>query len=383
MYSGIVVLFIIIQFLFLIYGVRNSRINLFFSFFLLTLFIYFLAHIYWVELQDLKVSLVLVNNFTPLYFLTGPLLYFYVKSILEGDYRFNKNDLLHTIPFSIQVVAISSYVFSPAENKIEILSLLLEDPQSAINSEFNLFFSPSGNFLFRFLSISAYIVMSFRILFKNKHSRNFYRSTYYWLLSLLCVTSLMLISYMLLILNFFKDPTNFLALINGRFAVATFLLLGVLTLLPLFFPHILYGTYKVKAQEKKLTPTQRLEALPNRKMISLSKKIISYFEEKQPYLEREFTLPQLAKEMKVPMHHIQKCFKEVHKTTFVDFKTGYKIQWAVEALYDPSFKNDTIDSIGACAGFNSKSQFYSAFKKHKGLTPYQFVKKHKKIPNKA
>lgn len=349
----------------------------------MTLFIYFLAHIYWVELQDLKVSLVLVNNFTPLYFLTGPLLYFYVKSILEGEYRFNKNDLLHTIPFTIQVVAISSYVFSPVENKIEILSLLLEDPQSAVNSEFNIFFNPSGNFFFRFLSISAYIIMSFRILFKNKHTRTFYRSTYNWLLSLLCITSMMIASYILLILNFFNDPTNFLALINGRFAVATFLLLGVLTLLPLFFPHILYGTSKLKTQEKKLTPTQRLEALPNRKMISLSKKIISYFEEKHPYLERAFTLPQLAKEMKVPVHHIQKCFKEVHKTTFVDFKTGYKIRWAVEALYDPSFKNDTIDSIGACAGFNSKSQFYSAFKKHKGMTPYQFVKKHKKISNKT
>jgi len=381
--SGVILIFIVIQILFLIYGVRNSSINLFFSFFLLTLFIYFLAHIYWVELQDLKVSLVLVNNFTPLYFLTGPLLYFYVKSILKGEYRFNKNDLLHTIPFTIQVIAISSYVLSPVENKIEILSLLLEDPQSAVNSEFNLFFSPSGNFLFRFLSVTAYIIMSFKMLFKNKESKKFYRSTYNWLLSLLFITSIMLASYMLLILNFFSDPTNFLALINGRFAVATFLLLGVLTLLPLFFPHILYGNTKIKAQEKKIAASQKFEALPNRKMISLSKKIISYFEEKQPFLERTFTLPQLAKEMKVPVHHIQKCFKEVHKTTFVDFKTGYKIRWAVEALYDPSFKNDTIDSIGACAGFNSKSQFYSAFKKYKGLTPYQFVKKHKKIPSKA
>ena len=145
----------------------------------------------------------------------------------------------------------------------------------------------------------------------------------------------------------------------------------------------MYGNAKIKVQEKKRSPTQKLEALPNRKMISLSNKIINYFEEKQPYLDREFTLPKLAKEMKVPMHHIQKCFKEVHKTTFVDFKTGYKIQWAVEALYDPSFKNDTIDSIGACAGFNSKSQFYSAFKKLRGMTPYQFLKKHKNIPSKA
>jgi len=382
MHTGIILLFFIIQLLFLIYGIKNSRLNLFFSFFLLTLFIYFLAHIFWVELKNLEVSLVLVNNFTPIYFLTGPLLYFYIKSILEGGYWFKKNDLFHTIPFAIQVVAISSYVFSPIEYKKEILSVLLEDPQSALNLKFNLFFNPQGNFFLRFLSISIYLVISFRILYMNKDSRILYRSTYRWLLSVLFITSLMLTSYMLLILNFFNDPSNFLALINGRFAVSTFLLLGVLTLLPLFFPHILYGNSKVKAQEKKLNPKQKLEALPDKKMISLSNKIVSYFEEKQPYLEREFTLPQLAKEMKVPVHHIQKCFKEVHKTTFVDFKTDYKIQWAVEALYDPLFKNDTIDSIGACAGFNSKSQFYIAFKKHRGMTPYQFLKKHKKKPNK-
>lgn len=382
MYSGIIFSFIIIQILFLIFGIKNSRINLFFTFFLLIIFIYFLTHVYWAVYQNIKVSLVLVNNFTPFYFLPGPLLYFYVKSILEGHYHFKKHDLFHAIPFAIQVVAIASYVFSPIEYKIEILSLLLEDPQSAVNSEFNIFFSPYGNFFFRFLSISAYLIMSFIILFKNKNSRKFYPSTFNWLFTLLCITGMMIVSSILLVLDYFNNPSNFFVIINGRFAFTSFLLLGVLSLLPLFFPHILYGTSQIKANEK-LKASQNLEALPNRKMISLSKKIVSYFKEKQPYLENDFTLPYLAKELKVPIHHIQRCFKEVHKTTFVDYKTFYKINWAAEALFDPSFKNDTIDSIGTCAGFNSKSQFYIAFKKHKGMTPYQFIKKHKKIQNKA
>lgn len=382
MYSGIIFSLIIIQILFLIFGIKNSRINLFFTFFLLIIFIYFLTHVYWAVYQNIKVSLVLVNNFTPFYLLPGPLLYFYVKSILEGHYHFKKHDLFHAIPFAIQVVAIASYVFSPIENKIEILSLLLEDPQSAVNSDFNIFFSPYGNFFFRFLSISVYLIMSFIILFKNKNSRKFYPSTFNWLFTLLCITGMMIVSSILLVLDYFNNPSIFFEAINGRFAFTSFLLLGVLSLLPLFFPHILYGTSKIKANQK-LKASQNLEALPNRKMISLSKKIVSYFKEKQPYLENDFTLPYLAKELKVPIHHIQRCFKEVHKTTFVDFKTFYKINWAAEALFDPSFKNDTIDSIGACAGFNSKSQFYIAFKKHKGMTPYQFIKKHKKIPSKA
>ena len=209
----------------------------------------------------------------------------------------------------------------------------------------------------------------------------YYRTTYRWLMLILIVFTILIASYLTIIINFFKNPENLFLILNSRFGVVTLLFLSIIAVLPLFFPHILYGNSLVKKLEKNLKPTQKLEALPNKRMISLSKKIVSYFEEKEPYLEREFTLPQLAKEMNVPVHHIQKCFKEVHKTTFVDFKTGYKIRWAVEALHDPSFKNDTIDSIGACAGFNSKSQFYSAFKKYTGMTPKQFLKKHKKKPN--
>ena len=382
MFTGIIILFFINQILFLIFGVKNSRLNLFFSFFLLTIFIYFLTYIYWVELKNLKVSLVLVNNFTPLYFLTGPSLYFYIKTIIDGVYRFNKKDLLHAIPFAIQIVGISSYILSPVDNKLEILSLLIEDPQSLINSDFNLFFKPQGNFLFRHLSLFIYLIICFKVLFNDKLFKKLYVASFIWLLAILCITSLMFASSSLLLFNFFDNPTNIFVIFNGNLALISFSLLGVLTILPLFFPHILYGNTNIKLDKTKRKPSLKLEYLPNRKMISLSKKIINYFEENKPYLEREFTLPQLAKEMKVPVHHIQRCFKEVHKTTFVDFKTVYKIQWATEALFDPSFKNDTIDSIGACAGFNSKSQFYCAFKKHKGMTPYQFVKKNSKIPNK-
>ena len=30
--------------------------------------------------------------------------------------------------------------------------------------------------------------------------------------------------------------------------------------------------------------------------------------------------------MEAPVHHVQKAFKEVGKTTFVDYKTKFKIQ---------------------------------------------------------
>ena len=78
------------------------------------------------------------------------------------------------------------------------------------------------------------------------------------------------------------------------------------------------------------------------------------------------------------VHHVQKAFKEVGKTTFVEYKTKFKIRWSKKALFDPLFKNDTIDSVGMCAGFNSKSQFYAAFRKFEKMTPREYYLKAKR-----
>ena len=41
------------------------------------------------------------------------------------------------------------------------------------------------------------------------------------------------------------------------------------------------------------------------------------------------------------------------------------------------FKIDTIDYVGMCAGFNSKSQFYAAFRKFEKMMPRQYYLKEK------
>ena len=112
-------LLLVVKALLLLFGTTNSKSNYFFVVFLLSINLYYLSHLFWVVFQDIPLSLIFVNHFTPVYFLTGPVLYFYVKSILEGGYRFKKEHLLHLIPFLIQLIAISGYVFSPLEQKTE------------------------------------------------------------------------------------------------------------------------------------------------------------------------------------------------------------------------------------------------------------------------
>jgi hypothetical protein len=151
MLVSISALLLVVKVLLLLFGTKNSKSNYFFVVFLLSINLYYLSHMYWVVFQNIPLSVIFVNHFTPVYFLTGPALYYYVKSILEGGYHYKKEHLLHLIPFLIQLIAISGYVFSPLEEKTELLKLLIEAPQNALSLEFNFFFSPVGNFAFRLL----------------------------------------------------------------------------------------------------------------------------------------------------------------------------------------------------------------------------------------
>jgi AraC-like DNA-binding protein len=57
---------------------------------------------------------------------------------------------------------------------------------------------------------------------------------------------------------------------------------------------------------------------------------------------------------------------------FYEFINKYRIEEAKKMLVDPVHKNTTITDIYLAVGFNSKSVFYTFFKKFESVTPSQF-----------
>ena len=60
---------------------------------------------------------------------------------------------------------------------------------------------------------------------------------------------------------------------------------------------------------------------------------------------------------------------------FFDFINQFRIDEARSILKNPEKKQFTVLEILYEVGFNSKSSFNTAFKKHTGLTPTQYRKK--------
>ncbi|MBN1397426.1 MAG: AraC family transcriptional regulator, partial [Bacteroidetes bacterium] len=62
---------------------------------------------------------------------------------------------------------------------------------------------------------------------------------------------------------------------------------------------------------------------------------------------------------------------------FYDFINSYRIKESKLMLEDKENKRKTVLEILYAVGYNSKSSFNVAFKKHTGMTPSQFKKMHK------
>lgn len=63
---------------------------------------------------------------------------------------------------------------------------------------------------------------------------------------------------------------------------------------------------------------------------------------------------------------------------FFNLVNSYRIEKAQEILRDPDKQAITVLEILYEVGFNSKSSFNTAFKKHAGTTPTQYRKAHLK-----
>jgi AraC-like DNA-binding protein len=95
----------------------------------------------------------------------------------------------------------------------------------------------------------------------------------------------------------------------------------------------------------------------------------------KPYLNSSLTIRNLAKQMDLPMRQLSVLINQYLNQHFFDFVNEYRINKAKEILKNPEKKEVTILEILYEVGFNSKSSFNTAFKKHTGLTPTQFRKK--------
>ena len=101
--------------------------------------------------------------------------------------------------------------------------------------------------------------------------------------------------------------------------------------------------------------------------------IHKYVVETMKYMEPDLSLNSLAEAMEISPSHLSKLINTYSNYNFSDYINSLRVEQSKNLLSDPDFNHYTIVSIGLECGFNSRSTFYSSFKKFTSRTPSEFL----------
>ena len=118
-----------------------------------------------------------------------------------------------------------------------------------------------------------------------------------------------------------------------------------------------------KYRKSSLTPEQSETILAQ---------LLHIMEQEHPYRESSLNLTMLSNMLDASPHHVSQVINEKLGKSFFDFVNQYRVQETKKALASPESDRFSVLGIALDAGFNSKSAFYTAFKKYTGITPTQF-----------
>ncbi|WP_046757117.1 helix-turn-helix domain-containing protein [Kordia jejudonensis] len=104
--------------------------------------------------------------------------------------------------------------------------------------------------------------------------------------------------------------------------------------------------------------------------------IAAYIVNEQRFLDTSLSLEQLSDELNISAGHLSKLINSYSDYNFSDYINSLRIAQAKALLKDDNFDNYTVVAIGLECGFNSRSTFYTAFKKFTDQTPSEYRKAH-------
>lgn len=294
--------------------------------------------------------------------------------MLQENALLRPKDILHLIPFFIQLLDMLPYSLTSFAHKILIAELIKFDIHELVKQQLGFFFSARFHFYVKLLLSSVYLFYSCKIYFRQRprNEKNFI--LHYWIPGFLFVQIILIIflAYFFIIL---PSSTPFKLTYQGN-SPWNYLGLGsylVLSLSVFYFPEFLYAPYISAEREAKLKiPNYELSA---EKLVEIETKLDLYLEEYKPFLKSTFSLAQLSANLDIPVHHFNYYFRKTQQSNFLEQRMRWRIRHAKELIDAGKDKIITLEAIGLESGFQSRTTFFVNFKELVGESPSAYAER--------
>jgi len=350
---GKIIVFLLVLlsiFLFTVNGNRRLPNRLFALFLLVTAF----------DFTGLFMTNTIMNNPNALIIKTSssllqmPIFYLYVLSVCYIDFRLKRKHLAHTFLFFFFVA----------------LFKITETSERSL-----LFFEILGELQYVLYMIAIFIVLKkYRSVYLQNFS-NASSAAYRWLFQItviFCIAhSFVLFKW---IVSYYREEP-YLLNINVLISVTALLIICWIVLKALYRPQLFTGISIDFKPIKPLNIKNITAAKEDLVVVKQIEMLRNYMEKEKPYLDFNLSLQKLSSAVNIPEKELSVLINQSMNSHFFDFVNEFRIEEAKKILTNPERKHLTILEILYEVGFNSKSSFYTAFKKITNQTPIQFRRK--------
>ena len=323
--------------------------------------------------------------------LMGPIVFFYIQSLLNPSFKFGKKEWLHLLPGILYIFY--SIVMVVTDKLILGEKYFLKDNS---DRDFDAWYQYAGFFsmLFYFIISMRYYgmfkklmlqVISYADVVMFKWIRNF-------LMALLCMQILQITFFILGKINpFFDDYIGswwyfFIFAIIFYYVAITGYTNSIETKIPFKLNLLHYKPTLLLSGPTRQETSVAKQFIEEAEVIEIKSNIVEKKEDNnlinewkpkieallkndKLYEDPELSLTQIAKELKTNPSIISKVINHGFQMNFNDLINFYRVEAVKEKLNAGEQKNQTLLGIAFDCGFNSKATFNRAFKKFAQVSP--------------
>lgn len=289
----------------------------------------------------------------PIILLYGPILYFYIQSLIEEHFSFQWKHIWHLLPF-VGLCIVRLIVFPDSFEYDRYL-------------DGNLEFNEISLLAFIGMSLTGYWIATLFLLAKHRQNLKNHFSyesqklvlNWIWLIMLIFIVNQMSGFFAPLLKDLFDNPLDAgFWFFQFNLAIFTYLL----TIFGIQQP-IIFESDNNKYHRSGLNQTQ---------LKVLSSQISIYLEENKPFLNPEYNLQQMSQDLDIPRQSLSQTINEIFDKNFYQLINSYRVEKVKQLLQSPASRRFTLEGLAYEAGFNSKASFYRIFKEFTGQTPSAF-----------
>ena len=300
---------------------------------------------------------------SPIHYLLAPAAFIYTLSSLKRNFRFKSIYLLLLVPFLLNIIQFMPLYLSSAATKLNYYY----DYKLFTNGSMILQKQHLLKVTFGSCFVIAQCYLLYKFLVQNSTNEKYNLSVVRWFSVYI---GIQIACYSIVIFDIFNNMQTFSDPYKFSMNMTSLLLFSISTAL-FFFPRLLYGAkFSENPNTKKYSNSNLTEE--NKELI-LSKWVLFIDDSSKPYLNPKLQISEIATQLNTNSQRLSQVINEKTGVNFNDTINYLRIEEAKQLLTSDSLNKHTIDAIAQKSGFNSKSPFYTAFKKYTGLTPKEFI----------